>query len=384
VVETHPVQYHAPVYRAVQRLGVPVTVVYGSDFSVAGYQDREFGARFAWDTDLLAGYEARFLSRVTLGGAGTYADTRATGLGRMLADLRPAAVLLLGYGSRFDKEAIRAAFRARYPILFRGETTDHALCRSWVKNKLRDQLLRCLYGRCRRLLYVGQRSRAHYRRLGVPADRLVFSPYCVDTAPFRTEESDRAEIRGPTRQQLGVSPDQLLILYSGKLVARKGVDLLPSAVRRLPTSVAGRVVVALLGDGELRGALAGAPAFLGRFLGFQNQTRLSPFYHAADLFVLPSRAQETWGLVVNEALHHGLPCVVSDQVGSAPDLIKPGETGEVFRSDDVEDLAGALTRAVSLVGRPAVRDRCRAIVTEYSVDAAAAGVVAAFRAVTAA
>ena len=44
VIESHPVQYHAPVYRAVQRdFGVPVTAIYGSDFSVAGYRDREFG-----------------------------------------------------------------------------------------------------------------------------------------------------------------------------------------------------------------------------------------------------------------------------------------------------------------------------------------------------
>ena len=64
--------------------------------------------------------------------------------------------------------------------------------------------------------------------------------------------------------------------------------------------------------------------------GFQNQTQLSRFYHAADVFVLPSRVGETWGLVVNEALHHGLPCVVSDRVGCAPDLVIPDETGEIF------------------------------------------------------
>jgi hypothetical protein len=48
VIETHPVQYHAPVYRALQQsFGVPVTAIYGSDFSVAGYRDKEFGTSFA-------------------------------------------------------------------------------------------------------------------------------------------------------------------------------------------------------------------------------------------------------------------------------------------------------------------------------------------------
>ena len=50
VVETHPIQYHAPVYRALQgTFGVPVTVVYGSDFSISGYLDDEFGATFVAD-----------------------------------------------------------------------------------------------------------------------------------------------------------------------------------------------------------------------------------------------------------------------------------------------------------------------------------------------
>ncbi|MBV9134363.1 MAG: glycosyltransferase, partial [Chloroflexi bacterium] len=69
VIETHPIQYHAPVYRALQRdFGIPVTAVYGSDFSVIGYRDAEFATTFAWDTDLLSGYAARFLSRVSDGG----------------------------------------------------------------------------------------------------------------------------------------------------------------------------------------------------------------------------------------------------------------------------------------------------------------------------
>jgi hypothetical protein len=65
VIETHPVQYHAPVYRELQKTwGIPVTAIYGSDFSVAGYRDREFGATFAWDSDLLSGYSSIFLDRV--------------------------------------------------------------------------------------------------------------------------------------------------------------------------------------------------------------------------------------------------------------------------------------------------------------------------------
>lgn len=385
VLETHPVQYHAPVFRAVHALGVPVVTVYGSDFSVAGYTDREFGAKFAWDTDLLAGYESRFLTRSAAGGAARYEDVRADGVGRALAKIHPAAVLLLGYSSRFDKGAIRAVLQAGYPLLFRGETTDHAQERSFLKSLLRDQLLRCFYARCRRLLYLGRHSLAHFRRLGVPDRKLVYSPYCVETSSFQADEAARIELRDATRLELDVRPDQLMLLFSGKLVRRKGVDLLAAAVRKLPPGLAQQVVLVFLGDGEMREELARAaacePAVPIRFLGFQNQTRLSQFYQAADLLVLPSRQSETWGLVVNEALHHGLPCVVSDRVGSAPDLVKPGETGEVFHADNSNSLASAILRAAGLVGSPEVRHRCRLIAGEHSVAAAAAGVAAAYRSV---
>jgi len=50
VVETHPVQYHASIYRAVQsQFGIPVTAIYGSDFIAAGYLDPEFGVAFSWE-----------------------------------------------------------------------------------------------------------------------------------------------------------------------------------------------------------------------------------------------------------------------------------------------------------------------------------------------
>jgi glycosyltransferase involved in cell wall biosynthesis len=387
VIETHPVQYHAPVYRALQRdHGIPVTAVYGSDFSVAGYRDPEFGARFAWDTDLLSGYRSHFLARTADGGAKTAEAVSARGLGRVLRGLDPAAVLLVGYGPRFCRRSFWQAWRGRYPLLFRAETTDHARHRSPLKRWLRDRLLRWLYRRFAALLYVGRRSLEHYRRLGCPEQRLVFSPYCVDVAALRPGEAGRAELRRPTRQELGLADDQLAVLFSGKLVPRKGPDLLLRAIKQLPAEQRQRAVVLFLGDGELREPLqqlaAAEPGVQVRFLGFQNQRALSRFYHAADLLVLPSRCQETWGLVVNEALHHGLPCVVSDAVGCAPDLVEAGRTGEVFAADTEPALTEALMRAAALTGRPEVRDACRSRVASYTVEAAAAGIAQAYRTVT--
>ena len=383
VIETHPVQYHAPVYRALQqRYGVPVTAIYGSDFSVAGYRDKEFGAAFAWDTDLLSGYASVFLSRVQEGGAGSFEDVSPKGLRSALAGLRPDAVLIVGYSPRFNRTAWYEAWRAGQPILFRGETSDASDARNWLKTHGRRAALALAYRSCTRLLFIGRHSREHFQRMGVAGRRLVFSPYCVDVTPFDPDEAARARLRAATRRELGLADDQIVVLFSGKLSRRKGVDLLLQAVKALPAAVRQRIVLAYLGDGALKSSLqtlAAQPAPVRAiFLGFQNQRHLSRYYHAADLLALPSRYNETWGLVVNEALHHGLPCVVSDRVGCLPDLVESGRTGECFAADSEPALVAALERAVALVGRPEIREACRRKVADYSVDRAAAGIADAY------
>lgn len=386
VVETHPIQYHAPVYRWLQaRLGVPVHAVYGSDFSVAGYRDPEFEAVFRWDTDLLSGYEAEFLSRSERSGFRGLRQLSARSLDSVLARRRPGAALVLGYGIPFYRQAILALFRSGIPLLFRGEVSDRARQkRSGPARFLRRQTLRWFYSRCARLLYIGEEAKRHYRRLGVPEERMIFSPYCVDTEPFRCSEADRSSLRAAVRQRLGLGESDFALLFSGKLIAEKAPGLVLRAVKKFSAERRARTAVICLGSGPLLGDLQelsrAEPAVRLCVLGFRNQRELSPYYHAADLLVLPS-IHEVWGLVVNEAMHHGIPCVVSEAVGCAPDLVEPGETGELFETGSADSLARALERVKAWAGGPDVRARCREKVSRYTVEAAAESIAAAYRAV---
>lgn len=370
---THPVQYHAPVFRAVHRNhGVPVHVIYGSDFSIRGYFDAEFQQRFAWDVPLVAEED----SCTFLGNAEDFDEVSARGIGRALERLKPGALLLTGYSKRFHAHAFWAARRRGIPVLFRAETTDHASLRNRAKALARDLLLRNFYRCCRYLLPIGSRSRAHYVRLGCPDDKLIASAYCVDTAPFRTDEAARSELRDATRGELGIGPDRTVVLFCGKLRRRKGLDVLVEAAAVLRRDI----VLLFVGEGEDRDALRQRAEAIGveaRFAGFQNQTHLSRFYHAADLFAMPSIESETWGLAVNEALHHGVPCVASTAVGSVDDLIEPGVTGELAEPGSADGFAAALLRAMGLRST-AHRAACRAAVSRYTVDDAAAGIARAY------
>lgn len=383
ILETHPVQYHAPVWRhACETLGVPLMVLYGGDFSVRGYRDREFGASFQWESDLLAGYPSQILQPDAV----DYDNVTDQGVESALKAIQPSAILSLGYHHPLDRAGLRWARKHGVPLIFRGETSDaprHE--RKWWRSMLRDLMLRQLYGRCSACLYLGENSRSHYRRLGVPEDRLIRSPYCVDARVFQTDESGREDLRAVTRQQAGIADDAWVLLFSGKLSWRKGVDFIPPAIRALPEALRQRVHLVFLGAGEkaesLNAACTEHPGIRCHFTGFVNQSGLSAWYLAADLLLLPSLEMETWGLVVNDALHHGLPSVVTAAVGCAPDLVLPGITGEVCQPGSATSLADALTRCAewSLPASAVLRQKCRDRVNQYTIAHAAEGVKQAWQ-----
>lgn len=105
----------------------------------------------------------------------------------------------------------------------------------------------------------------------------------------------------------------------------------------------------------------------------------------ADLFVLPSRGlYETWGLAVNEAMHLGIPCLVSDRVGCQRDLVTEGETGWVFQATDFNSLQSKLATALAEVADPTSRKTMRAAIAtriaNYTYATATTGLLSAFRA----
>ena len=133
------------------------------------------------------------------------------------------------------------------------------------------------------------------------------------------------------------------------------------------------------------------------FLEFQNQSAMPLVYRLGDALVLPSGYGETWGLAVNEAQACGRPSLVSDCVGCARDIIREGENGMIFRTDNWEDCVRVMRKMVDAWGglmdqgtkgqrdggpslasrREAIRAGAAAFDTARGVDALLAGLAAA-------
>jgi len=161
---------------------------------------------------------------------------------------------------------------------------------------------------------------------GAPAERLRVAPYPIVPLP-------------------AAKPEHCDVLFVGRLVPGKGVDVLLRALAGLDASA----VVA--GDGPARSELETLADTLGlreriRFSGWVDATRVAGLLRGARLLALPSVWQEPFGIVGIEALAAGVP-VVASSVGGIPSWLADGEGGVLVPPDDVDALAGTLGRLLA-------------------------------------
>lgn len=377
VVLSHPIQYYAPWFRHLaNHTSLRLQVFYLSDHGAVARRDAKFGATFAWDTDLLSGYPHTFIPNLARQpDVTTFAGLHNPGLFPAIRAFAPDAILLFGYAHRTH---LRLILGAPAPLVFRGDS--HLLGHSrlpWRKRRL----LGWLFRRFAAITYVGAANRDYFRAFGVPDSKLFFAPHAVDQHHF-VPTVERCTHAQNLRAELGLA-DRFVILFAGKLVPEKQPVELLHAFLSLPPD---RVALVFNGDGAERPQLeriaAAHPEHIVRFLPFANQSQMPGRYLLADLFVLPSRGHyETWGLAVNEAMHLGVPCLVSDRVGCQRDLITDGETGWVFSVDQPEGLPDALRRAFAQTA--ADREVMKAAIAErirrYTYDQATTGLLLALR-----
>ncbi|MGA2013744.1 MAG: glycosyltransferase family 4 protein [Solirubrobacteraceae bacterium] len=254
--------------------------------------------------------------------------------------------------------AYLGARRYRKPFVFwasvwhQPRSASHALALPVIRHIYRHSDAVIAYGDHVRHFVAGIRGRD---------DDVFVAPQAVEPELFARAVGDdelRA-FRGAHR--LGAGP---LVLYSGRLVAEKGIEVL---LRAWPLVSSGATLV-LVGDGPLRAAAAALPG--ARLLGALPRDTLAVAYRAAALTLVPSvatpRFKEPWGLVCNEAMLQRRPVVVTSAVGAAGGgLVRDGVTGLVVGPGDPAGLAGAIDR---LLADPALRDRLGAA----AHDAAAA------------
>lgn len=196
-----------------------------------------------------------------------------------------------------------------------------------LRTQARQRFLLSLDG----VIAYSERGAEEYRLMGVPAGRVFVAHNAAVSRPTSP----------PERRPRGHAKP--VVLFVGRLQARKRLDMLFSACAALPAEQQPDLII--VGDGPAREAFetqAQAIYPAAQFVGAKHDADLAPYFAMADLFVLPG----TGGLAVQQAMANGLPVIVAQGDGTQEDLVRP-ENGWLIEPDHQPSLNESLAQALS-------------------------------------
>lgn len=181
-------------------------------------------------------------------------------------------------------------------------------------------------------------------KYGAKRDRIFRYPFTsirnVDILKNPINKEEKLEIK----RKLNITESKTVITV-GQFIYRKGFDILIRACSKMPENLGIYII-----GGEPTDEFINLKKELNltnvHFVGFKQKDELSQYYKAADLFVLPTR-EDIWGLVINEALAHGLPIVTTNKCIAGLELVEDNVNGFIVKVDDVDELANKMLKIIS-------------------------------------
>ncbi|GHD14232.1 glycosyltransferase [Tianweitania populi] len=346
IVVSHPIQHFVPLYRALAaRSDITLKVFFATRIGVDRTFDAEMNTAYAWDGNLLDGYDHAFLDEADRIKQVSFRGVNNPSIAAALREFEPTAVLIYGYAQLTALRALTWSRLHRVPVLMAGD--GDAVPRSKNTRALfRSAFLRLLMSQVSAVLAVGDQNETFWDKMGVSAAKRFRSPFSIDETIYRHAQANRAALRSATRRRFGIADAAFVFLSVGKLSARKrAADLLAASVR---IKTDRPVHLLFCGDGSERATLtqmAAEAKVPSSFSGFVNLDRLPAAYCAADTLVIPS-GHDPHPLVGSEACAIGLPLIVSDRVGliGDSDIAQPGFNALTYPCGDVDALAAAMQR----------------------------------------
>lgn len=345
ILNSHPIQYFAPLYKYWAENSPDVEIWYCSDESLASNFDPGFNKKIKWDIDLLKGYNYRFLKNYAIRPSIYNGFWGLINIGIFKRLYKEPKSLIIIHGWAYFTHVLTIIFAKLlgHKVALRAESPyKQEQMKPRLLTSLKHLYLRFLFLFIDKFLYIGEENKKFYLSLGQNQKNLIFAPYAVDNAKFQQEATLLS--KNQAREKLNISPDNFVVLFCGKYIFKKRpLDLIHAfKLAELDNSK-----LIMLGEGELRPQMEktiDAQKMQGKVIltGFVNQSNLYQYYQAADVFVMCSGLGETWGLSVNEAMNFRLPLIISDTTGCATDLVN--NNGYIFPLGSIEKLSELLQK----------------------------------------
>jgi glycosyltransferase involved in cell wall biosynthesis len=335
IISSHPIQYNAPLFALLakeDKIDLKVFYTWGMD-SIKEKYDPDFKQVIQWDIPLLDGYNYQFLNNTSKDpGSHHFKGIINPELNKEIEKWGADIVWLWGWAFDSHLKALRY-FKGKKEVWFRGDSTLLDEPKGFnLKKILRRVFITWVYRHIDKAFYVGTHNKAYFVKHGLKETQLVYAPHAIDNDRFDDPKGTYKMQAIQWRKELGISENQKVILFAGKLETKKNPFFLINLAKKLPSK---EFIFVFVGSGPLEAELKKQATENCIFLGFQNQKMMPSVYRLADVFVLPSVGPgETWGLAINEALACGVPVVASDKCGGSVDLIN-AETGFIQHGNNL-------------------------------------------------
>ena len=273
-------------------------------------------------------------------------DERRRAFWSALNQVKPDVVAVNGWNNFGSLSAANCCMERRIPMVVMSESARRDEARTWWKEIMKRRIVD-LY--CAALV-GGQRHVEYLVELGMPIERIFTGYDVVDNEYFRQSAEQVRSQRSQVRQKYRLPEN--FFLASARFIEKKNLTRLIRAYAEYRERWKGDMPwdLVLLGDGPMRETLNAQLSTLNlhshvHLPGFKQYDELPVNYALANAFVHPSTTEQ-WGLVVNEAIASGLPVIVSERCGCAPELVNGN--GFTFNPMDEDELASLLIRMATL------------------------------------
>lgn len=330
IISSHPIQYNAPLFALLAEeteIDLKVFYTWGEN-SINEKYDPDFQQHIEWDIPLLNGYHHQFLHNTSEDpGSHHFKGIINPDLNYEIEKWGADIVWVWGWSFDSHLNAMRT-FKGKREVWFRGDSTLIDEPKGFNLRKIiRRLFLTWVYRNVDKAFYVGTHNKAYFIKHGLKENQLVYGPHSIDNQRFADPNGEYSEKANEWRKELGITDNQKVLLFAGKLEAKKNPFFLIQLAKVLPVK---DYKIIFVGSGPLEEELKVEATVNCIFLGFQNQKKMPIIYRLADIFVLPSFGPgETWGLAINESLASGTKVVASKFCGGAIDLINENN-GMIF------------------------------------------------------
>jgi glycosyltransferase involved in cell wall biosynthesis len=251
-------------------------------------------------------------------------------------------VILLGYNDLARVLLLRWARKVGLPILLAADSNVFGDARTpWWLRMIKRRYVRWVIRHLSGLMPMGTCGRAYFRGYFDHNLPEFLFPYEPDYQLLQNIDPKKVEA---FRQKYNLVPGRKRLLYCGRLVNVKRVDVLLEAFARVALARPEWDVI-IAGDGPLRKqlqrSLSDAVKSRVKWLGFLQFEELVMAYHACDVLVHPSE-YEPWALVINEAVACELPIIATSVVGAAVELVRHQENGLIVSPRSIESMTNAI------------------------------------------